>query len=272
MRKLKTTDITTSVAMPIKSGTLDHLQFANQEVFSAICQSMVGMAGYDNTKVYILSGLENSGSGSNYILTAGAIFYNGEVYLVDAATFTITGANVAEATLSVTPFTAANADPVSFSDGNSYYVHDIRKALMGEALSGSGMGDYVDFIRIDLVQGDEVLRKGNTTPFTPTLNYEPATKAYVDAAALLKVKAYGTYVVNNPPYPAGFTKTISIGSTLANTNYIVLGTLISLGAPGYDAGVQWALVSKTTTSFDVFFGDIYSLSQNVNFDWILFQA
>jgi hypothetical protein len=261
--------------MPIKSGTLEHLQFANQEILSAICQSMIGSDGYDSSKVYVLYGCVNTGSGSNYIISSGALFFNGEVYLTDGGTFTISGANVAEASISTTYFSAGNADPVSFNDGINRNVHEIRKATFAPGLSGSGMGDYVDFIFLSIVQSSQVLKKGNTTSFTPTLDYEPATKAYVDASALLKIKAHGTAIVGDiAAYSAhGTMITVPIGSTLANTNYKVQGTIVSLSTHGYDdATVVFAIKNKTTTSFDIYFQETAAITQNVNFDWILFQA
>jgi len=146
MRKLKTSDITTSVAMPIKSGTLEHLQFAYQEAFSSIAKSIIYGTLYDAAVGYILHGCINSGTGSNYIISPGAIFFNGEIYQVPAATFTISGSNVAVGTITTTQFSAGNADPVNFTDGNAYYVHDIRQIVFDAGLSGSGDVNFVSCV------------------------------------------------------------------------------------------------------------------------------
>lgn len=150
MRKLITTFITSGANQPIKQGTLDHLQLAYAEAFNALGQSKVGV-NYDATKVYILSGCANTGSGANYIISAGAVFYNGEIYLVDAATFTLTGSNVATGTVTATFFAAANADPVDFTDGSSHNVHQINKVVIGQGLSGSGTANYLDFINSNYI-------------------------------------------------------------------------------------------------------------------------
>jgi hypothetical protein len=148
MRNLKTSDITSSIAMPIKSGTLDHLQLAYKEAFAETVKGIIGSA-YSAATVYILNGCVNSGSGANYIVSAGSVFYNGEVYLVDAATFTLTGANVAIAALNITYFTAPNADGVTFTDGVLRNVHEIRKVQITQGLAGSGFSNFVDMVRIN---------------------------------------------------------------------------------------------------------------------------
>lgn len=148
MRKLKTSDITTSVAMPIKSGTLDHIQTAYTEAIAEAVKTLVGPA-YSSTTMYILNGLVNSGSFPTYNITAGSVFYNGEVYLVDAATFTVTGPQFAVCKAVITYLTGTNADSVQFNDGINRNVHEIRKVVISADLGGSGISNYVDGQRID---------------------------------------------------------------------------------------------------------------------------
>jgi hypothetical protein len=148
MRKLKTSDITTSVAMPIKSGTLDHIQAAYAE---AVAEAIKGLAGpnYSGATMYILNGLVNSGIYPNYNITAGSVFYNGEVYLVDAANFTLAGGQFAVCKIVTTNLVGPNADAVQFNNGNSYNVHEIRKVVLSADLGGSGISNYVDGQRIN---------------------------------------------------------------------------------------------------------------------------
>jgi hypothetical protein len=155
MRKLDTSAVTTTVGLPLKAGSLVHLQLAYQEAISALGQALAGSA-YNPGKVYVLSGCVNSGSGNNYNISAGSIFYNGEVYLVDAASFTISGANVAvgvvpnppTVTTGLTYFSDVIADPVQFTDGVNRNVHQIRKCVIQPGLSGSGAANFLDFIDI----------------------------------------------------------------------------------------------------------------------------
>jgi hypothetical protein len=145
MKKLLTNSITTSIGFPIKSGTLDHLQSAFQEPIAELAKCFFGNS-YDQTKVYILNGLVNSGSGSTYNISAGSVLFNGEVYLVDAVTLTVSGSNIPVGTIATTYYTASNADGVEFTDGVVRNVHAIRKIVIAAGLSGSGDANYTDFI------------------------------------------------------------------------------------------------------------------------------
>jgi len=157
MRKLDTSSITGSVGFPMKAGTLNHLQLAYQEVISAIGKCLSG-SGYDPSKVYILNGCVNSGSGNTFNISAGAIFYNGEVYLVDATTFTVSGPSVTAVGIIPNPPTVTTglsfysdtiADPVQFTDGVTRNVHQIRKCVVQAGLSGSGAADYLNWVDVN---------------------------------------------------------------------------------------------------------------------------
>lgn len=148
MRKLITTDITTSIAMPIKSGTLDHIQLAYKEAVGEAIKGLIGSS-YSTGIVYALNGLVNSGSGSTFNISAGSVFYNGEVYLVDAVTVVASGSNTAVAVLDSTFFTGSNADGVQFTDGIVRNVHQIVKVKFQSGLIGSGIANYFDLVRIN---------------------------------------------------------------------------------------------------------------------------
>ncbi|QTE37482.1 hypothetical protein J3L18_31035 [Mucilaginibacter gossypii] len=145
MRKLDTSPISTTNAMPVKAGTLEHIQFAYQEAIGELGKSLFGNY-YDPTKVYILNGLVNSGSGSSYNISAGSVFYNGEIFLVDAAVFSISGSNVARGIIVTSFYSGQQADGVEFTDGITRNVHQIRKVVMGAGLAGSGIGDYNNMV------------------------------------------------------------------------------------------------------------------------------
>lgn len=147
MRKLDVSAVTSSIGLPVKSGTLSHVQLAYQEALGELGKAMAG-TGYVTNKAYILNGCANSGSGSNYIISTGSLFYNGEVFLVDAATFTISGPNVAVGVIATTFFADTVADPVEFTDGVLRNIHQIRKIVLQPGLSGSGAANFLDFIDV----------------------------------------------------------------------------------------------------------------------------
>lgn len=145
MKKIDLSNITTGVGMPIKSGVLSHLQSAYQEVIDAIVKGSVG-SGYDTTKFYVLYGCVNSTTAPIYTVSAGAIFFNGEIYLVDAFTFTATGSNVAVGTITTSFFSGTNADPITFTDSIARNVLQIRKVVFAAAASASGNVDFSGLI------------------------------------------------------------------------------------------------------------------------------
>lgn len=142
MRKIDETKITSDKSMFFKQGTWTHLQKAYQEPITESIKAMIG-SGYDATKMYVLNGCVNSGSGSSFVISAGSVFYGGEVYLVDATTFTTSGSDVAVATITTTNNTTDySADPCEFSDGSLENVHNIRKVVIAGGATGSGTKNY----------------------------------------------------------------------------------------------------------------------------------
>ena len=133
--------------MPIKSGTIDHLQSAYQEVFAAILASNTG-ALYSTNTVFVITGCKVTVSGGNYTVSAGAILYNGVVYIMDAKSSTPvpSGGNTYICSLKTTYYTDAKADPVTFTDGNTHNAHEIKKAEIEAGTSGTGISDYANFV------------------------------------------------------------------------------------------------------------------------------
>lgn len=147
MKKLLTNNITTSVGFPFKSGTLDHLQAAYTEAIGELGKALAG-AGYSSNAVYILNGLVNSGSGNNYVISAGSIFYNGEVYIVPAATFTTSGLQFPVGIITTSYVSAVNADPVEFTNGSTFNVHQVNTVVLQAGGSTAGIGVYTDYINL----------------------------------------------------------------------------------------------------------------------------
>jgi hypothetical protein len=148
MRVLNTGPITTSVAMPLKSGSLDHIQAAYSEAIAETVKGLVG-AGYNSGVAYILNGCQNFGAYPNFNISSGSVFFNGEVYLVDAANFNVSGSQVPVLKVVVTQFAGVQADSVLFNDGAPRNVHDIRKVQITADLAGSGISNYASAQRIN---------------------------------------------------------------------------------------------------------------------------
>lgn len=144
MKRLKTSDITTSIAMPVKAGTLEFLQDASKETTQEIVKNLFGFAP-DTDTVYILSGLVNSNTAPSYNVSAGTVYLNGEIYQVNAFNFTLTGLQKAYPRIETTQF-LINADPVQFTDGIVRNVHDIRKIVIENTTVDSGIAEFKDFV------------------------------------------------------------------------------------------------------------------------------
>lgn len=128
MRSINTSAVSSSAGMPVKKGTIEHLQLAYKEVFNEILKSTIGSS-YSTTTPYRLYGAQLVDQGGDYFSTTkGSIFYNGELYLVDevGASGIYMGDTIG-LTISQTQFTSAIADPVTFTDTSVHNVHDIKK-------------------------------------------------------------------------------------------------------------------------------------------------
>jgi hypothetical protein len=169
MRKLITTNITDTVGMPVKAGTWDHLQLAYQEALNAIMLNII--PNYQANTGYILFGCVNTGSGSSFIISAGAIFYNGEIFLVPAATFTAAGGQTAVANITTTQYTSSDrADPVTFTNGTNYNIHNIRQLVYTSAVSGSGAFDFGS--ELYTIAPLVIKEIATTLPATVTVNFK----------------------------------------------------------------------------------------------------
>jgi len=140
MKKLDLSSVSATNQFPVKEGTLDFINLAYQECITALGNNLLGDKA-NSANGYRLYGCKNTGTGLNFIISAGAIFYGGEVFLVPAATFTAAGGQTAVANIVITQYTT-NADPVIFTDAVSRNVHNIRSVVFASAVSASGLFDF----------------------------------------------------------------------------------------------------------------------------------
>ena len=140
MKKLDLSSVSATNQFPVKEGTFDFLALAYQEALTALGNNLIG----DKANIvngYRLWGCQNTGTGLNFIISAGAIYFAGEVFLVPAATFTAAGGQTAVANMVVTQYTT-NADPVTFTDSVPRNVHNIRSIVFASSISGTGLFDF----------------------------------------------------------------------------------------------------------------------------------
>jgi hypothetical protein len=257
MRKLDITPITDAAQMPLKRGSLQFLQDSYGEILAAILHGICDQKNYDFNIMYVLWGLINSGGAGVFNGTAGAVFFQGEVFLVDATNFSIIPGQVAILSLGVSQYNI-DADPVTFTDTSSHNVHDIRKMVVSSGNSGSGSCDYsalsfCNFIIppvLDLTAPSVVGGVGNAAQ---VLGVYPELEVFVPVNNnLAPIVAFGKINVGDVP-GGGQTYTVVFGSALTGvTTYEPLLQLVSVGgSPHDDTTVTLSVIesSKTNTGF-----------------------
>lgn len=147
MKKIITTDIIAGSAMPLKSGSLDHLQSAYQETTIDTIQMLIASGDVESYPVSLLPRIMYgcrylSGIGA---VSEGALIYGNELYRCEGVTGIVLGfGEVVVGTITTTYFTATNADPVTFSDSSVNNVHEIKKVVWSAGTPGSGDFDLDD--------------------------------------------------------------------------------------------------------------------------------
>ena len=263
MKRLDTTPITTSVAMPLKSGILDFMQDAHKETTQALISTII-----DNPTtgtIYVLSGCVNTGSGANYIISAGQVFYNGEIFQVDATSFTIAGSQYAFANLLTTQYTT-NADPVTFTDATPRNVCNIRKI---EILSSAGSGYplYSDFVFLDNIQAELTSLKSLVAGIVP---YIPKNRGFFSGLNINQTSGSLTVGGNVSSAVCGavgdtYGVLVTMANAMPNTNYKIRAEVESQGTSviaDVNAGVsEFKVIS--TTQFYFIIGEFSPSSQNL---------
>lgn len=141
MKKLITSSAVGTIEQPVFPRTLQHLQEAYTEAIAAVVKNLTN---YVDGTLQILFGcvITNAGAGV-FNITEGAVFYNGEVYLVIAGTITCAGAEIPVWVID-TSYQAG--DPVTLYDSmvpvSTANVHEIKLFKIVNAASGSGLFDY----------------------------------------------------------------------------------------------------------------------------------
>jgi hypothetical protein len=113
------------------------------------------------------------------------------------------------------------------------------------------------------------LKTNNTSSFTPSADYHPATKKYVDDNLEgLLFKGY-----SNIGDPGSLTeKTINLGTTLSTSSYHVVGEMYDLANPRKVQDIVWGTFSHGTTSFGLVMRELSSNVQNLRFYFRIYDA
>ena len=190
MNKILTTSISDpSIGQPLTGKSLEFLQNANKESIAGLCEAMVGIS-YSTSTYYIMSGLTAYGTNQYY---AGYVYYNGELFYSAGKSSVTAFTNVPVLTLTVT--NDATADPLTFTDNVSRNVHNVRRMVLSDAVSGTGTVDlylcsYVSIrplISNDVAAGATVTATSYTTMRSYSLPKNKLTSAgdSIDITAIM---------------------------------------------------------------------------------------
>jgi hypothetical protein len=277
MNVLDTSSITDASEFPIKQGTLVFLQQAYSQIVAAVMQALLSPS-YNPSTVYVLYGVVNAGSAPFYNITAGAVFYQGEIFLVPAASFTATGSNVGVFQIVTTQFTT-NADPVTFTDMTIRNVHNIRQIQVVQGASGSGIADYTAAFYCSFVIPKQLNLSG-TGQASVSGVYPNMVVNVPNNGNLCPVLTDGSVHVGDVPGGgvAGVTIPITfmsggVPTPISTASYRLEGTMVSQGTPQNDSSCIWTLIdsSRTVNGCSVHFREAISDSQALSFEYIVFQ-
>jgi hypothetical protein len=130
--------------------SLDMLQDAYKNGFSDTIKSLIGSS-YSATVPYILWGCESTGPS---FVSTGAVFFDGELYFVPQWNPGV-GPIFPNVLIAAVQTTYSAVDPVTFEDGSTHNIHNIRICNLGYGLSGAGdIGDFTDFVRVNTTSVD----------------------------------------------------------------------------------------------------------------------
>ncbi len=135
MRIYNTTPLSPDAAAPFSSGTMDFIFDSHKDTTAETIKAAIGI-GYNPNTPYILNGAYLIETSPDHFTTAtGSIFYQGELFQVDAKGVTLYDLGTS-LTMSISNYTT-NADPVTLTDLSVVYVHNIRKMEWVNADAGS---------------------------------------------------------------------------------------------------------------------------------------
>jgi len=138
MKTLDLSLVTPSVGIIIQKDTLTHVTDSYEDAFDTLVKSLIPSGSYTG-KLVILYGCVATGTNPGArTLTAGAVYYNGEIYQVPAASFSTTGSEIGIWTL--TDLNAGSTES-KFTDGSDAHVLVNNVFVFADGLSGTGTFD-----------------------------------------------------------------------------------------------------------------------------------
>lgn len=272
---------------------VDDITAANE----AVIDGMTALTGLGSTDFAIISGL-NFLAGTPNVFTDGIFYLNGafyyqstgfneNLYLLPTPTdimpkvFGDTNTrNIYTSFASASTSSPTGATPQFVGNMNSYriglkynqsVVNGILTTLAGLGTAaaadvGTANGNVVDAAYLFIAGQLNVLTLTNTVAFTPTGNYQPATKKYVDDKTPLNIVAHGT-TGSLSESGTGTVHTIAIGAILTGAYHVYFTPQSGGGIPD----LMYSIQNMTTTSFDITIKSATNTNQSIVIDWFILQ-
>ena len=117
---------------------------------------------------------------------------------------------------------------------------------------------------------DSKLASGTEIQASEHREVETALLNYLDDVIATTPIAKGTVSVGNVGSSAA-TISVSFSSALDTADYIVAGSLVSLGDISQDTTCWWTVRSKSTSGFFLIVREGGNFTQNLQFDYIVFR-
>lgn len=141
MKKLDWTAVTASNGLVFEEQTFEHINNGHKDSYIAFVKANIPSA-WHTGKLVILYGCVATGTNpGSRTLTTGAVYYNGEIYQVDSASFTTTGSQIGIWTL--TDIDSGTDESTIKTATSSFAEHVLvnSKFVFAAGLSGSGTFD-----------------------------------------------------------------------------------------------------------------------------------
>lgn len=151
MKKILTNNIIEDTRrQPFNKISYEHIQEAFQEVFNEILKGITDNVGGTHA---LYGCIDSDISATGWAISEGAIFYNGEVFQIPL----FVGSHATNVPVLNIVSTFRAGDPVTFSDNNTFNVHQVRTMAWTMGASGSGLLNFSSLTRFKKTIGESLL-------------------------------------------------------------------------------------------------------------------
>jgi len=234
MKYVLSGNITANAKQPFIKATFEQYQTAFTEMGFIMSSTFFG----ENTaSPFLLYGCKSTYSGGVLTITAGAIYYDGQLYYVKP--FSLTTGSV-PTLYPVASTTYSSSDPILFSDGNTYNVHANVDLTWSTTMGLIEVNYNTIYNTLNICRGWQTytLTVSDLTPQTGTVSLTNATKKELNYLVNFQTKTINIdiniqgaeFSSNNISYLDVSYLNLNIGIVSARTNeFMSTGQFINTG-------------------------------------------